>query len=81
MLLFSSIEFLSNEDLSSNVSCNAVLNIPENSANDTITEWWGLFQNSSHVFDRSTDAPTALELIIYSERIATPLFSSVAALG
>lgn len=42
-------------------------------------EWWTLTQNSSYVL--SNEPPGSLEMIVYSERIAQPIFSAIAGFG
>ena len=58
-----------------NVSCIARLNMTTTGE----AEWWTLSQKSSYFL--SDEPPGSLEMIIYSERIAPPIFSAIAGLG
>ena len=62
---------------SPNVSCVARLNVL-NGANGE--EWWRLVQSSRHILP-GNGSLTDLEMIIYSDRIAPPVFSAIAGFG
>lgn len=63
-----------------NVSCVARLNMLSGTDGE---EWWRLIQNSSHVLpgNASRNDLSDLEMIIYSDRIAPPVFSAIAGFG
>lgn len=73
-ILFHLAEYIINgSDISANVSCVARLNMTDG------VEWWTLTQNSRYVL--SNEPPGSLEMIVYSERIAQPIFSAIAGFG
>lgn len=75
-ILFHLAEYINesvNVNRSANVSCIARLNMTDGA------EWWTLTQNSSYVL--SNEPPGSLEMIVYSERIAQPIFSAIAGFG
>lgn len=73
-ILFHLAEYIINgSDINANVSCVARLNMTDG------VEWWTLTQNSRYVL--SNEPPGSLEMIVYSERIAQPIFSAIAGFG
>lgn len=62
-----------NGSVTVNVSCIARLNMTDGA------EWWTLTQNSRYVL--SNEPPGSLEMIVYSERIAQPIFSAITGFG
>ena len=73
-ILFHLAEYIINgSDISANVSCVARLNMTDGA------EWWTLTQKSRYVL--SNEPPGSLEMIVYSERIAQPIFSAIAGFG
>jgi len=70
LILFHLAEYING---STNVSCVARLNMTDRA------EWWTLTQNSRYVL--SNEPPGSLEMIVYSERIAQPIFSAITGFG
>ncbi len=55
-----------------------------NLANNSNHEWWSLNQNkvvSPYLLPSQDDKDDFLEMIIYSTRIAPPIFSAIAGIG
>ena len=59
------------------VSCD--LEISENDLDNDSLSWWSLRQSSPHILSR-TDKDF-IDMIIYSTRVAPPVFSAIAGLG
>ena len=73
MLVFCSAGYATNP----NVSCVARLNVLSGTDGE---EWWTLIQNNTHVLPGNASR-SDLEMIIYSDRIAPPVFSAIAGFG